>query len=338
MASIQTVKNVKSTTFRVQYMRDGFRVSKSFKTKKEAKEFESHLILNDDFAESLTNPTLTRFPLKTAIEEYLSQYSGRDDSVHQRMQYWSSALGDKPVGKITKRMIRTKLKELEDSGLKPATLNRYKSAIGSVYKYLSSEYYINHNPTKGIPAKKEDNARTRFLSKEELSRLLESARESKWDRLYLLILMAITTGARRSEMLQRKWEDIDLKARVIPLEQTKNGDRRVLTLTNGVITELMKFREPNGYVFPHSSKINDYFKGFDYHWKAALKDAGIEDFRFHDLRHSCASWLAMNGASLLEIADVLGHKSMEMTKRYSHLCTSHKAELTDRIFGDVSHG
>lgn len=69
-----------------------------------------------------------------------------------------------------------------------------------------------------------------------------------------------------------------------------------------------------------------------------LMKAGIDDFRFHDLRHTCASMLAMNGASLLEIAQVLGHKSITMTQRYSHLCTEHKASLTDRVFGGIANG
>src|SRR5690606_10967215 len=70
-------------------------------------------------------------------------------------------------------------------------------------------------------------------------------------------------------------------------------------------------------------------------WEAAREAAELPDFRFHDLRHSCASYLAMNGASLLEIADVLGHKTLAMVKRYSHLSTSHKAELVERVLGKV---
>jgi len=100
----------------------------------------------------------------------------------------------------------------------------------------------------------------------------------------------------------------------------------------------MKYRRSTGYVFVHLTKPNDYFKNFDSHWRTALKEADITDFRFHDLRHTCASLLAMNGATLLEIAQVLGHKSISMTQRYSHLCIEHKANLTDRVFGGIVNG
>ena len=100
----------------------------------------------------------------------------------------------------------------------------------------------------------------------------------------------------------------------------------------------MKFREVGnalvvpGKRFPH--------KAFEFRkfWTAALEQAGIEDFRFHDLRHSCASFLAASGASLPEIGEVLGHKSMQSTNRYSHLTADRKQELTDNVFGGLLKG
>ena len=74
---------------------------------------------------------------------------------------------------------------------------------------------------------------------------------------------------------------------------------------------------------------------FRKHWDKAVTAAEIADFRFHDLRHTCASYLAQNGASLLQIAEVLGHKQLEVTKRYSHLCVDHKQDLVDRVLGGV---
>jgi integrase len=334
MATLQARKGKINTTYRVEFMREGKRISKSFKLKKDAQKFMAFLLVDDGLANSLTNHTLTTLSFSKAVTKLLDQDMGKDPSKHQRLKYWSSLFGEKPVGKVTRQLIKDELKVLSASKA-PATLNRYKAAIGSLYAYLSDEFDIDYNPVKGIRQYTENNARTRFLTHDEISALLTTVKKSKWNQLYLLTLIAITTGARRTEMLTLKWDDINFKNKTAHLSKTKNGAQRILTLTNDIISELMKFRENNGYIFPHPDYPNNYFRNFDIHWQNALSLAKIHDFRFHDLRHTCASLLAMNGASLLEIAEVLGHKSITMTQRYSHLCTSHKAKLTDRVFGGI---
>ncbi|EJG0781107.1 site-specific integrase [Vibrio parahaemolyticus] len=334
MATVQARTGAKGTTYRVQFMRGGSRISKSFQFKKDAQRFAANITVNEDFAESLTNHTLNTLKFSDAIAQYIEQDSGKDLSKHQRLSFWLGIFKDTPVGKVTRQQVRAELKNLSQDRA-PATLNRYKAALSSFYRYLTEEYEIEHNPTKGIRQFTEDNARTRFLSKEELPRLLNACKGSQWEQLYLLVLLAITTGARRTELLTLTWESINFKAKTAHLPKTKNGEQRILTLTADVLTELMKFRQIGGYVFPHKNHQDLYFRNFDCYWQEALNKAGITDFRFHDLRHTCASLLAMNGASLLEIAQVLGHKSITMTQRYSHLCIEHKASLTDRVFGGI---
>jgi integrase len=201
---------------------------------------------------------------------------------------------------------------------------------------MCDRYDLKVNPCLEVKQKREDNARTRFLSTDELARLMVASKTSKWERLHMLIHMALTTGARRSELIGLKWTDINFSTRTAHLAVTKNGSQRILSLTDDLLAELSKFRQVgSGYVFPHPSRFNQAFIDFDYHWQIAKKVALLSDFHFHDLRHSCASLLAMNGASILEIAEVLGHKSIIMTQRYSHLCNTHKAKLTDRVFGNL---
>ncbi len=337
MAKIQTIKKTKGTVYRVEFMRGGSRVSKTFKLKKEAEKFAAKLLVDDDFSRSLTDQTLTSLSFNQAVCQFAELEKGKDASKFQRLSYWSSIFKDKPIGKITRQEIRNALKVLSKDKA-PATLNRYKAALGSLYRFLQNEYDIDYNPTKGIPQFTENNARTRFLSNPELHKLLEACKESSWERLYLLILLAITTGARRSELITLTWDRISLKARTARLEHTKNGEQRILTLTDDAVKELMRFRQAGGYVFPYDGDRYQYFRNFDCHWREAKSKAGIQDFRFHDLRHTCASLLAMNGASLIEIAHVLGHKSITMTQRYSHLCVEHKASLTDRVFGGIANG
>ncbi|MBO1382123.1 integrase [Vibrio cholerae] len=335
MTTIQARKGKKGISYRVQFMRDGQRLSKSFPTKKDAEKFAARWLVDDAFSHSLTNPTLNSFLLSDIIEEFLSQYSGKDVSLSQRVSYWSRVFGELPVGKITRPKVKSELRTLLQQ-CTPATVNRYKAALGTIYRYLLEEYDIDHNPVRGIPNYAENNERTRFLDDEELPRLLKACTQSGWERLYLLVLLAITTGGRRSELIRCRWESVNFKTRTIHLGTTKNGEQRLLTLTQDVIEELMRFRCSTGYVFPLPKQPDTYFKNFDCYWREATSSAKITNFRFHDLRHTCASILAMNGASLLEICQVLGHKSITMTQRYAHLCVSHKQALTERVFGYVS--
>jgi len=129
------------------------------------------------------------------------------------------------------------------------------------------------------------------------------------------------------------WKDVDLERGVITLHETKNGERRVLPLA-GHALELMKqhskIRRVNSHlVFPGNNpqKPIDLRKPFE----TALKRAEIADFKWHDLRHSCASYLAMNGASLAEIAEILGHKTLQMVKRYAHLSEAHTSKVVARM-------
>ena len=126
-----------------------------------------------------------------------------------------------------------------------------------------------------------------------------------------------------------RWKDIDFNRQVIILQETKNGDRWVLPLAGHaleLVKQLSKIRHVNcDFVFPG----NDFKKSVDLRtpFENALKRAEIADFRWHDLRHSCASYLAMNGASLAEIAEILGHKTLQMVKRYAHLSEAHTSTL-----------
>ncbi|OED95195.1 tyrosine-type recombinase/integrase [Vibrio breoganii] len=334
MATVQVRKGKTKTTYRVQYTKGSRRVSKSFRTKKEAEKFAALMLVDEDLSQSLTNPILTSLSFQDMVSEYLAQYTGRDQSAPQRLRYWGELFNTTPVGKISRARVRQELHKLHE-GHSNATVNRYKAALQSLYRYLLNQYDIEHNPVKGIPMLKEDNARDRFLTDDEIQRLLSACRESSWDRLYLLVLLGITTGARRGELIERRWDDMNFTSRTLSTSKTKNDDKRVLPITPQVLEELIAFREKTGFVFPHRSKLDTYLSNFDYHWRKALKKAQIENFCFHDLRHTCASILAMNGASLIEISQVLGHKSITMTQRYAHLCVGHKQTLMNRVFSQV---
>lgn len=166
---------------------------------------------------------------------------------------------------------------------------------------------------------------------EELLRLSEECKQSQNKDLYLIFLIALTTGARKSEVLGLKGKDIDLENRLFVLVGTKNTENRILPMSDQVF-ELVHNRhvERDAFLFPSD---NDSTQPICIRtaWEAAVKRAGIVEFRFHDLRHTTASYLTMSGISTREISDMLGHKSMQTTKRYSHLANEHKKTLVARM-------
>jgi integrase len=154
-------------------------------------------------------------------------------------------------------------------------------------------------------------------------------------------VLALSTGMRQAEIMTLPWEQIDFERKSITLYKTKNGEIRVVPLVGLASAELMshgKVRNlKNPYVFPgrHIASANFPRQA----WEKALERAEITDFHFHDCRHSAASELAMNGASLHEIAAVLGHKTLAMVQRYAHLSEQHTMSVVERmneaVFGSM---
>jgi integrase len=278
----------------------------------------------------------TKHNLNDVVQEYLArEYKGKDYKKQStRLGFWVKSIEIKPISDITTRDVSEAMLKLPSS-LSNATVNRYKAAISVVFNYACRQYNLTSNPVGLIPSKPEDNHRVRYLSTLERKRLLNACREVSWSKLYLLVLMAITTGARRGELLSLRWNDIDFERQTAYVQTTKNGQPKVLPLTDDVIKELNKFRQQGSSLIFNSEIKPDKAFCFNKQWKKALTLAEVDNFRFHDLRHTTASYLAMSGASLLEIADVLGHKQISVTKRYAHLCIDHKERLISRVFSKL---
>jgi integrase len=177
---------------------------------------------------------------------------------------------------------------------------------------------------------KEPRGRVRFLSDDERKRLLIACKASTCKFLYPVAVVALSTGMRQMEIMNLTWADIDLKRGYMILHETKNGERRSLPLVGHakeLILELSKVRQLNTNLVFFSETKPSAPVFIRTPWGKALKEANIEDFKFHDLRHTAASYLAMNGASSTEIADILGHKTLQMVKRYAHLSEQHTSTV-----------
>ena len=300
-----------------------------------------------------------QLPLADVIDLYMAHYDGRDTTRVQRLTWWKGRLGALPLAELSDDHVHAAIEELANQHsryyagkdadgapiyrakkkpLTPATLNRYQTALAAVItwaikKRIAPKGYVH--PVRSVERRPEDNERTRFLSDDECRRLLDACKASSWPRLYVLVLMALTTGARKGELTGLTWADVDLERAEAHVGRTKNGDPRVLPLVPAVIEELQKFKAgASSFVFRSPRSAERVF-AFEPRFHEALRAARIKGATFHTLRHSAASTLARNGATLLEIADILGHRQLQMTKRYSHLATSHKAALVTRVMGGL---
>lgn len=216
-----------------------------------------------------------------------------------------------------------------------ATVNRYIAGLSSCLSYgVKTLQWIERNPCERIEKPAETKGRVRFLSDDERTGLLAACKPHP--ELYLAVVLALTTGARQAEIMTLRYGQIDFKRNVITLNQTKNGETRALPLVSSAFTllrERAKVRSlADDRVFP-PTKLAKKAECLDLRqpWEKALKEARIVDFHWHDLRHTAASYLAMSGVSLVEISKILGHRTMQMVSRYSHLSDGHIVQTGEKL-------
>ena len=354
MASITKQVGKKRTTYKVRIRKPNHpTVTKTFTSKSLAEKWARKTELEIEEDEYLDKKEATLHTLGELVDRYLEEELRKLSEVDWRMRtrqlnWWKKHLGTLTLNKITPPLIaeyRTRLKtEKNDKGKtrSGSTVNRYMAAMSAAFGIAEKEWHwVKENPFSRVRREKEADSRTRFLSEGERTALLSACRGSSNKHLYLLTVLALSTGMRQSEILTLKWDQVDFERNTVTLFKTKNKDVRVVPLV-GVAKSLLerhgKVRSlKNPYVFEgrHLSHVNFPRKA----WETALRKAEVENFTFHDCRHSAASELAMNGASLHEIAAVLGHKTLAMVQRYAHLSEQHTASVVERmnkaVFGSV---
>ena len=279
-------------------------------------------------------------------DAYLEHIKGRLTSapgVEGQLDRWREEFKGLRLDEIKPRLIATKRDKLTNEELPSgkqrtaATVNRYLAALSSCFTFAVREMeWIESNPVRRVTKGREAEGRIRFLSDDELKRLLKACEDSTNTNLYVAVVLALTTGARQNEILSARWPQVDFERRTIRLaaSDTKTKQARILPLA-GVAWDLLKARSKvrdlnDDRVFPVPAE-GRAFGSLRTAWLKALERAEVQDFRWHDLRHTAASYLAMSGVSSLEIAKILGHRTLEMTMRYSHLATERTVELGDML-------
>ncbi len=244
------------------------------------------------------------------------------ESRRRHLSWWKKELGKYALTEIGPRRIAKARKVLATQpasgrSIRAGTQNRYLCSLSTAFRYGIRELeWLESNPVGKVSKRKEPRGR----------------QESSNPHLYLLILLAISTGMRRGELLSLRWCDLDLDRGSAIVHDSKNGDRRAVPLAGPSIAVLRdrskSSSDPQTPVFQGRNGSIAFPRGA---WESALKEAGVADFRFHDCRHTAASYVAQSGARLHEIAEILGHRTLAMVKRYAHLTESHTLNVARRM-------
>jgi len=234
-----------------------------------------------------------------------------------------TAFGNIPLRRFSTMLVEEYQSKMLNEGKKPATANRHLAGVKHMFTKAVEWEMVEEETLKRVRRVKlleENNRRLRFLSKEECATLVHACST----HLRPIVLTALNTGMRKEEVLSLEWEKhIDLRHGFILLNQTKNGERREVPINQTVRTVFAgitrRIDSPYVFVNDEGKRYQDVKKSF----YAACRRAGIKDFRFHDLRHTFASHLVMAGIDITTVKTLLGHKTLTMTLRYSHLAPSH---------------
>lgn len=303
------------------------------KTKREAKAIEDKYRLKLLKQELLGEIEPEPITLKQALDEYIKKHSEPHLSpkqverekgiVKKLLDYFGEY---KQLCDITQKDIEDYLFQQLQT-VKPATANRELAFLKSFFRKCEEWDYIVHNPARKIKKFKEPPGRLRYLSPDEMQRFLKAVDEEK-PLVRAFILTGFYTGMRKSEISKLKWKDIDFENDLIIVQESKNNEKRTIKMVPQLKKILQSLPRRSEYVFynPETKKPVYWIESA---WKRILKKAGIQDFRFHDLRHNFASYLIMSGNNIRVVQSLLGHKTIQMTARYAHVSDARKQEAIE---------
>jgi len=273
-----------------------------------------------------TDNDLSRRTVGEVINAYLEDPKVNErktfDDIDRLVTWWLAEFKDTRIIDFGVKKIYAAREKLVTEKVTPATVNRHLSQMRACWNWARNSGKVPQG--RAWPTNlqlKENNERKRFLDDKELAALLKAAEPTPL--LRAAILLSVGTGMRQGEMLRLTWKDIDLDGGKAVILEAKSNTPRTVHVPATAMAALRKLRKPKAratsrvFMLDAATALNAWT--LENRWSKIREAAGLEDFKWHDLRHSCASFLARKGASLLEIGSVLGHKSPSMTQRYSHL-------------------
>ena len=289
---------------------------------------------------------------KTVWEKYIewaesNKARGARDDISLFKNCIEKALAEKRMNKINTFDLERLKTALLKKGYSPATVKHCLVLIRQIYnKALKWGMYQGTNPVKGVEMPSIQNQKTRFLSREQAEKLLDSLSEMTRPDLHDMTLLSLHTGMRAGEIFNLRGNALDFQNDIIRIVDPKNKQTRHAYMTKKVREMLLKRKPeaPENFVFPdrNGKKIVSISQSFPKIIKKLGFNKNVIDDRemvtFHSLRHTFASWLAMQGESLITIRDLLGHKTTAMTERYSHLIADHKRRAAELLEDNFTNG
>jgi integrase len=217
-----------------------------------------------------------------------------------------------------------KYKQRRVEKVEPSTVNRDLQCLRRMFNLAIVWRYATENPVKFVKFFRVKNCRVRYLTREEFNRLLERCP----DALKSVVIVGVHTGMRQGELLALRWAETDLENGFASINDPKNGSPRKVPLNHTSRELLCRLHDASKAEKVFCDGGGDPYCSRTVQWqfRRAVKEAKIENFRFHDIRHTCASWLAMAGVPLLAIKEILGHKDIRMTLRYAHLAPDQRVD------------
>lgn len=339
MASVKIATNRHGERrYRVRVRVNGFYASKTHKNRREADRWARRM---EDRAELNSMSPTTQATVRTVgemIELYcktILPHKARNTRFSQygQLMFWKRVIGDCTLAQATTPVIADGKNLLAPRG--NSTINSYLAALQHCYSVAIKEWqWCEINPVRNVWRLPQPQSRVRMLSAAERSRLMFYTKLAPCPFLYAIVVVTLSTGPRKSEIRNIRFADYDHARGHIVLDQTKNGERRTVRLfghARELISGLYLARTPDQEYFFPSPRDPGRAVDFRYSWEAALEKAAIPNFCFHDLRHSAASYLAAQGATLRDIQEILGHKSIQTSQKYTHLTESHTAGLVQKM-------
>lgn len=329
MATIQKRKNKDGTTSFLALVRiKPYKpASKAFSARSDAEAWAERLEkeLRAQRRQGAARRDFSRLTVKNLIDEYLAdpETAGKRSlaTKQDRLSWWVSNFGPEKISDLNVVTLREARQKLQH-GRGHATVNRYISEMRSCWNWGRSAGLVVENKTWPMRLMlSEPVGRTRHLSDEELKTLLKEG-EKHSPLMYAAIVLSVGCGLRQGELLRLAWSDLDLEKQRLRVMIAKNKEARSVHLPSAAVHALKALKKQpivgtRVFVTENGEPLKK--TTLEARWRKVRDAAGLADFRWHDLRHSCASFLAQSGATLLEIGSVLGHKSPSVTQRYAHL-------------------
>ena len=317
--------------------------TRTFKRLTDAKAWAASV--ESDIGRGTYVPTTTdrRRTLAELIDKFKAEEPERGAKNPEHLAWWREHYGHVTLDKLRPELISAAKRKLAQRtvGDKPdtprisgATVNRYLATLSRVTKWAWKELrWLPSNPVLDVSKNPENRGVVRFLSDDERKRLLDACRADADPNIYCAVVLALATGARYSNLRFLQWADVDRDRWTLRFTTTKNGEARFVPVVgiaqNALQAQFDADPSQEGWVF--KSTKSDVPADFEKAWRRIRDDIGLQGVRFHDLRHTTASYLTMNGATLVEVAEALGHKTLAMAQRYSHQSGEHVRSTLQRM-------